>query len=76
MEGIKRLTSVYKQVQDSFAEQIVIYLQTAWRRHKGRMLAKTAAHSFAPQQASARTVTPIEPDEIAPVSEIDDGAHD
>ena len=76
MEGIKRLTSVYKQIQDSFAEQIVIYLQTAWRRHKGRMMAKTAAYSFALKPASARTVTPSESDDIASVSDIYDSAHD
>ena len=36
VEGVKALTNTYKQIQDSFAEQVVIYLQTAWRRYAAK----------------------------------------
>ncbi|KAL0042160.1 hypothetical protein WJX77_004929 [Trebouxia sp. C0004] len=57
VEGIKTLIHTYKQVQDSFAEQIVMYLQTAWRRHKARKLARIAIDQLATQQAPAGTST-------------------
>ncbi len=57
MEGVKALIHTYKQVQDSFAEQIVMYLQTAWRRHKAKKLARTAIDQLATQQAPAGTST-------------------
>ncbi|KAL0041495.1 hypothetical protein WJX79_005335 [Trebouxia sp. C0005] len=57
VEGIKALIHTYKQVQDSFAEQIVMYLQTAWRRHKARKLARIAIDQLATQQAPAGTST-------------------
>ena len=63
MEGIKALIYTYKQVQASFAEQIVMYLQTAWRRHKARKRARVAIDQLATQQASANSSTlDIEPD--------------
>ena len=57
MEGIKALIHTYKQVQASFAEQIVMYVQTAWRRHKARKLARLANDQLATQQASANFST-------------------
>ncbi len=57
MEGIKALIYTYKQVQDSFAEQVVMYLQTAWRRHKAKKLARLAIDQLAKQQASAGSST-------------------
>ena len=47
----------YKQVQDSFAEQVVMYLQTAWRRHKAKKLARLAIDQLVKQQASAGSST-------------------
>ena len=58
VEGIKTLTTVYKQIQDSFAEQIVIYLQTAWRRHKAKKNARTVVDQVVQQGLLARTITP------------------
>lgn len=53
VEGVKALTSTYKQIQDSFAEQIVIYLQTAWRRYAARKQGKIVDE----QHRTARTST-------------------
>lgn len=39
VEGVSTLTVKYKLVQDSFAEQVAVYLQAAWRRHAARKLA-------------------------------------
>ena len=57
MEGVKALIHTYKQVQDSFAEQVVMYLQTAWRRHKAKKLARIAIDQLATQQAPAGSST-------------------
>lgn len=54
---MKTLTSLYKQIQDSFAEQVVIYLQTAWRRHNARKVTRRAITQVV-QLATTRTTTP------------------
>ena len=51
VEGIRTLTNTYKQIQDSFAEQIVIDLQTAWRRHAARKQRRAADQQQLQQQA-------------------------
>ncbi len=77
MEGVKALIHTYKQVQDSFAEQVVMYLQTAWRRHKAKKLARMAIDQLATQQASAGTNTlGSELDEtVAKAAGLDDAEH-
>ena len=42
LEGVRALTNTYKQIQDNFAEQIVIYLQAAWRRYAAKKQSNTA----------------------------------
>ena len=51
VEGVKALTNTYKQIQDSFAEQVVIYLQTAWRRYA----AKKQSNMVNEQRKATRT---------------------
>lgn len=53
VEGVKALTNIYKQIQDSFAEQIVIYLQAAWRRYAARKQSRIVNE----QHRTARTST-------------------
>jgi len=74
VEGVRTLTSVYKQIQDSFAEQIVIYLQAAWRRHKAKKAARSGINQLSQEKAPARTMTPdSEFDAITSTPADDDG---
>ena len=52
VEGVKALTNTYKQIQDSFAEQIVIYLQAAWRRYAARKQSRIVTEQHRTAQTS------------------------
>ena len=53
VEGVKALTGTYKQIQESFAEQITIYLQAAWRRYAARKQSKIANVQRKPTRTSS-----------------------